>query len=123
MACDVCHATAAKAERAGLPATSQCMLCHENIKKDTPALRKLVRYAAESKPIPWVRLYKLRDFVFFSHAKHAAAKVECAACHGPVEQRAALTREIDAANMKFCLKCHRTRGASVQCNLCHELGQ
>lgn len=122
MACTVCHPTAAAAERAGLPAASQCMLCHENVKQSSPAIRKLARYAKEEKPVPWVRVYKLRDFVFFSHATHVAAKVECGACHGPVEKRDVLKQEVPT-DMKTCLDCHRLRGASVQCNLCHEIGQ
>ena len=122
VACSVCHATAATAERAGLPAASHCMLCHENVKQDSPAIRKLAGYQKENKPVPWVRVYRVPDFVFFSHAMHLAAKVECAACHGPVEQRAVLVQEVPTT-MKACVECHRTRGASIACNLCHELGQ
>ena len=122
MACNVCHPKAAGTARAGLPAASQCMLCHENLKKGSPAIRKLAGYAKENKPVPWVRIYRIPDYVFFSHAKHVTAKVECADCHGPVEQREVLTKEIPT-DMKTCLDCHRSRGASVQCNLCHELGQ
>ncbi|HYM11766.1 MAG TPA: cytochrome c3 family protein [Bryobacterales bacterium] len=121
VACSVCHATAATGERAGMPSTSECMLCHNNLKKDSSPIRKLVEYDKEKKPVPWVRVYLLPDFVFFSHAKHAAAKVECAACHGPVAQRSVLA-EIHV-KMKTCIDCHRMRGASIECNLCHELAQ
>jgi hypothetical protein len=98
------------------------MLCHDNLKKDSPAMRKLTAYAKQNRPVPWVRIYKLPDFVFFSHARHAAAKVECEACHGPVEKRDVLEREVPA-DMKTCVACHQDRGASAACNLCHELGQ
>ena len=98
------------------------MLCHENLKKHSPSARKLAGFAKENKPIPWVRIYRIPDYVFFSHAKHASAKVECAACHGPIEQRELLTKEMPT-DMMTCLDCHRSLGASVQCNLCHELGQ
>src|SRR5438046_1109610 len=66
VACNICHTTATTAERAGLPAASQCMLCHQNVKQDSPSIRKLAGYLKESKPIPWVRVYRVRDFVFFS---------------------------------------------------------
>jgi Cytochrome c7 and related cytochrome c/Class III cytochrome C family len=122
VACSVCHATATTGERAGLPSTAQCMLCHDNLKKDSAPIRKLVQYHQEHKPIPWVRVYPLPDFVFFSHARHAAAKVECAACHGPVAQRDVLVEEV-RVRMKTCVDCHRARGASIACNLCHELSQ
>lgn len=122
VACNICHTSATTGEQAGLPAVAQCMLCHENLKKDTAALRKLASYAQENKPVPWRRIYKVRDYVFFSHTKHTAARVECATCHGPVAQRTALAREVNL-NMKFCVDCHRRRGASMECSLCHELNQ
>ncbi len=121
MACNVCHATAATAERAGLPAAAQCMLCHENVKQESPAIRKLAAYAKDNKPIPWVRVYRLRDFVLFSHASHLAAKIDCVACHGPVEKRAVLKEEVPV-KMKTCVDCHQARRASLDCTLCHELG-
>ena len=122
VACNVCHATAEKAERAGMPPVAQCMLCHENVKRESPHIQKLAQYQKNNKPVPWVRVYRIPDFVFFSHAKHTAAKVECAACHGPVEQRDVLAKEV-ATDMKTCMDCHKSRGASLVCNLCHELGQ
>ena len=121
-ACNLCHATAATAERAGIPSVSQCMLCHEGVKKDAHSIRRLATYHKEGKPVPWVRVYRLPDFVFFSHARHLGAKIECAACHGPVEQREVLSQEVPAT-MKTCLDCHRSRDVSIACNLCHELGQ
>ncbi len=121
-ACNLCHATAATAERAGLPAASQCMLCHEGLKKESPLIRRLAAYHKEGKRIDWVRIYRIPDFVFFSHARHASAKIECVACHGPVEQREALQQEVPT-NMKACMDCHRSRGVSNACNICHELGQ
>ena len=121
-ACELCHTTAATAERAGLPVASQCMLCHEGVKKEIPSIRRLAEYAKQQRPIPWVRVYRVPDFIFFSHAKHVAVKIECGACHGPVQQRDVLAQEIPT-NMKACMDCHRARGASNACSLCHELGQ
>ena len=98
------------------------MLCHENLKKNSSASRKLARYHKQNKPVPWVRVYRVPAFVFFSHARHAAARIECAACHGPVEQSDLIAQEVPT-NMKTCMECHRSRGASNHCNACHELGQ
>src|SRR5262245_60860976 len=100
VACKGCHANATSAERAGLPSAAQCLLCHANIKKHGGVLDQLAAFQKEEKPIPWVRIYRLPDFVFFSHAKHGT-KVSCAECHGRVERRDVLTAEV-AHNMKTC---------------------
>jgi hypothetical protein len=120
--CALCHPNAGRAERAGLPSTGQCMACHDVIKRDSVLIQKLASFQKEAKPIPWVRIYRLPDFVFFSHGTHANAKVACAECHGPVPQRDALAAEI-IQNMKNCMDCHRLRKARNDCHLCHELGQ
>jgi len=72
--------------------------------------------------IPSRRVYKLPDFVVFSHAKHLVAKVECARCHGPVNERDRLTLEVEHT-MKACVDCHRQTKATIVCTACHELGQ
>ena len=120
--CSVCHPNAAKTARAGLPSAAQCMVCHAGIKKDSPAIQKLAALQAEPKPIPWARVYKLPDFIFFSHATHVNGKVACAECHGPVEQREVLAAEV-THNMKNCIECHLVRKVTSECNVCHELGQ
>lgn len=120
--CEVCHPNAARAERAGLPAAAQCMVCHAGIKKYSRLIQKLATFQKEEKPIPWARVYRLPDFVFFSHGTHVNGKVACAECHGPVEQRNALAAEI-IHNMKSCMDCHLVRKASQECHVCHELGQ
>ena len=120
--CNVCHPNAAKTARAGLPSAAQCMACHAGIKKDSPAIQKLAAFQAQPKPIPWARVYKLPDFIFFSHAPHVNGKVTCAECHGPVEQREALVAEV-THNMKNCMECHLVRKVTNECNVCHELGQ
>lgn len=76
---------------------------------------------AETK-IPSVRVYRLPDYVFFSHTRHFAAKVDCARCHGAVERREALTVEVDHS-MKGCVDCHKETNATIVCTACHELGQ
>jgi hypothetical protein len=120
--CNMCHPNAAKAERAGLPTASQCMLCHASIAKDSSDVRKLDAFDKDKKVIPWARVYQLPDFVFFSHAMHVNRKISCAECHGQVEQRDTLATEV-THNMKTCMACHSARGASNKCHVCHELGQ
>ena len=104
-----CHATVEKEERAGFPAAEKCGTCH-------------VTFPLDAKPFPSARVYQVADFVFFSHARHRAAGVECRACHGTVWQRDVLRREYPT-NMKACVECHKARRASVSCSICHELSQ
>jgi hypothetical protein len=122
MMCVDCHATVQHEERAGLPAAARCMHCHIDVRKDAPAIQRLARFAAEKKPIPWVRVYRLPDFVFFGHAKHVKAGVECQVCHGSVAGRDVLQKEV-STSMRMCVDCHRSRKASIDCSRCHELGQ
>ncbi|MBI4581608.1 MAG: cytochrome C, partial [Planctomycetes bacterium] len=37
------------------------------------------------KPIEWVRVHSVPDFVYFDHRAHVMAGVACQRCHGPVE--------------------------------------
>ena len=71
LACIDCHATATKGPRAGFPRVSGCMLCHEEIAKEKPAIRRLAALAADA--TPFERSEPLADFVIFSHARHMAA--------------------------------------------------
>ena len=121
MKCQECHAGAATGEQAGFPETGKCMACHVAIKRESPHIKVLAAARNARQRIPWVRVYKVPDFVFFSHLSHAKAKLSCAECHGPVETREVLTREIPT-DMATCMKCHAARGASNECALCHQLG-
>ena len=105
--CALCHAGAAKEERAGFPTVAQCRTCHTDMGDRT---------------IPSERKYRVPDFVFFSHRDHAAASLECAGCHGEVYQTADM-KPARPALMYACVNCHKEHKASVACNTCHELGQ
>lgn len=107
--CTDCHTKALAGERATIPQADRCNLCHDNIPQD--------------RRISWVRVYRLPDFVFFSHAAHTAkGGIDCQACHGPVATREVLQKEV-STSMRFCVDCHRGRNAPLDCSRCHELGQ
>ena len=63
------------------------MSCHQTFKADSPHIEKLAAAAREKKPIPWVRVYRLPAYVYFSHRVHTAAGATCVTCHGPVRER------------------------------------
>jgi hypothetical protein len=48
----------------GFPASSKCVSCHQTIKKDSAAIQKLATFDRNKPEIPWVRVYKVPDFVF-----------------------------------------------------------
>jgi hypothetical protein len=98
------------------------MLCHREIRKESGAIQRLAALPKDAKPFPQSRIYKLPDFVVFSHARHKSAHIDCSQCHGPVEQRDILIRELPL-KMKMCVDCHKSHDATVVCNACHELNQ
>jgi 5-methylcytosine-specific restriction endonuclease McrA len=122
MSCLVCHENADKKERAGIPDTAKCMVCHETIATDSPAIEKLTQIHRQGGKVSWVRVYQVPDFVFFSHSLHVRAGLDCATCHGPVQQREVLAKEV-STSMIACMNCHAGKGASLECHTCHELGQ
>jgi Cytochrome c7 and related cytochrome c/Class III cytochrome C family len=120
LTCLGCHTMAAPGDLAGLPGASFCMGCHDTIKKDSPAIQTLTAFVGDRKPIPWVRVYKLPGFVYFSHQVHyKEAHVECAVCHGPVAERTVIRQESSTA-MAECMKCHDEQKAPNGCDLCHD---
>lgn len=105
--CQNCHPGATRQARAGLPDAAKCTQCHPGFSKQE---------------IEWARIYKVPDFVFFSHQKHSGDGMQCTVCHGAVQTRDVLAKEV-STSMVACMDCHKARQASVACNVCHDLGQ
>lgn len=120
--CESCHNGVAKEERATLPSTTQCMNCHRAVIAAHPEVAKLKQAHDTARRVDWQRVYKLPDFVFFSHARHIKAEAKCADCHGPVAMRDVLLKEV-STSMTACMDCHKRTGATVSCEACHQLGQ
>jgi hypothetical protein len=117
--CKMCHPSPDPGESMTIAPPSVCMQCHSAIKTESPAIQKLAQYAAEGKPLPWVRIYAIPAYVDFSHRSHLAAKNTCEDCHGKVAERDVLYREVNL-NMGTCMDCHAGKRASTSCNFCHE---
>lgn len=118
--CNSCHGMAGSGEEAGIPSAADCMSCHQVIKAGSPAIKVLASYYHDKNEIPWIRVYRLPGFVFFSHKDHASGKVDCEDCHGPVRLEGVISKERDMS-MNFCVDCHRVRKVSFTCNTCHQL--
>jgi len=117
--CKTCHEMPDPGETMGIPAASKCMGCHQSVKKDSPAIQRLASYAAQNRPVPWVRVYEIPSYVSFTHKAHLESGANCETCHGPVAQRDQLWRETDI-KMGGCMNCHRLHKASLDCAYCHE---
>jgi len=117
--CRQCHANPDGGQMMTFPPSEICLSCHQAIAADRPSIQKLSALAAAG-PIPWVRVYTLPDYVFWSHAPHLKAGVTCEACHGPVGERDVTARETDVVTMLGCQRCHDQRRAPTDCGDCHE---
>jgi len=111
--CIYCHHTAENAKSAGIPSTNVCLNCHELVREGTNSGRfeiKKILANAENKTAPeWIRIHKLPDHVFFSHAQHAGAgNLDCKECHGLIEEEHLASQYADLS-MGWCLDCHRTK--------------
>jgi hypothetical protein len=150
ISCFYCHGGAETSRYAGLPALNICMNCHAQVTMsseaqkqpqpvESPELRKLYDALAlddvlapvegkTPKPVEWVRVHRLPDFVYFDHRAHVAASVSCQQCHGAVESMERL-RQAETLAMGWCVNCHRTVNetgvagkpvhASTDCVTCH----
>jgi hypothetical protein len=119
--CVFCHAGVEIAEQAGIPSVSQCMLCHQSTRTDSPEIQKLAAFAARHEEVPWVRIYTFEKpaAVRFSHKRHVKADVDCSVCHGDVAEATEMRREI-IWTMGKCIDCHRSKQASIDCLVCHK---
>ena len=130
--CKYCHSSARVSKHSGIPALNVCMNCHEYIAeyngeedlengytKDfyTNEIKKLYYavgwdeenqiYTGNTKPVKWIRIHNLPDFVYFNHSQHAeVAKIECQTCHGPVEEME-IMYQYSPLTMGWCIDCHK----------------
>jgi hypothetical protein len=113
MDCRYCHASVEVSAYAAIPATETCMNCHTRVKADSEELQPVRESYATGRPIPWVRIHKLPDYVYFSHQAHVTAGVSCVSCHGRVDQMAEV-RQVQPLSMAWCLECHRNPAPNVR---------
>lgn len=62
----------------------------------------------QAKPVKWVKVHNLPDFVYFNHSQHVAVgQIECQTCHGDVTEMDEIY-QFSTLNMGWCVNCHRT---------------
>jgi mono/diheme cytochrome c family protein len=143
IACQYCHTDARRSSYAGLPSLERCMGCHKIVgAADNPEIRKIHEYWQRRESVPWVNVFKVPEFTYFSHKPHVRAGVACQTCHGPIERMRVVGAETGRSlgndlknliglhppprplSMGWCVECHRrenTRGAHapLDCVTCH----
>jgi cytochrome c553 len=109
--CQYCHTLAGHSKSAGIPGVNVCWNCHSIVREGSHSgkhqINKVVEAYESSTPIQWIRVHNLQDHVFFSHAQHVTvAGIECADCHGPIEEMDRV-RQVSDLSMGWCINCHR----------------
>ena len=122
--CQYCHSIASYSKSAGFPSTNLCLNCHKIVKNGARSgkfeINKIMRAAESGQSIPWVRIHKLPDHAFFSHAQHVGAgKVQCQTCHGKIEEMD-LVKQFSDLSMGWCVNCHRATEVQFSTNKYYE---
>ncbi|MDF2438737.1 MAG: cytochrome c2 [Bacteroidota bacterium] len=119
--CQYCHSGVEKSKTAGIPSVNVCMNCHKGISSGattgTKEIAKIYEaagwdvekgeYNKPQKPIKWIKVHNLQDFVFFSHQQHVTVgKQDCANCHGDVKEMTTV-KQVSPLTMGWCIDCHR----------------
>jgi hypothetical protein len=104
--CRYCHTSVENSSFAGIPPTKTCMNCHSQIWTNAQILEPVRASFRDDKPLTWIRVNDLPDFVYFNHQIHIRQGVGCATCHGPVDKMP-LMYQASSLQMEWCLSCHR----------------
>lgn len=134
--CNYCHSSARTSKTSGIPSANVCMNCHKMVQEGTntgkdeiakiydaigfdPSTNSYIE-GYEQKPIKWVRIHNLPDFVYFNHSQHVTVgQLECQECHGPVEEMEELYQHAPLT-MGWCIDCHRTEEIKMEGNEYYE---
>jgi hypothetical protein len=119
--CNFCHSNPDHGVQMTLPPVAICMTCHTSVAIEKPAIQKLMSFATAGKRVPWVQVYGVPGFVFWSHAPHVQARVQCKDCHGDVEKMDVIYRATNVTTMGGCVECHKQRSGPTGCMSCHEV--
>lgn len=111
--CRYCHVGVERSAVASVPPTQVCMNCHKQVKADSPRLQALRTSWATGNPVPWVRVHKVADYVFFNHSQHVTRGVGCVECHGRIDQMVTV-KQVEPLSMGWCLECHRNPGPHLR---------
>ena len=117
--CRYCHSFEDVSGTSNVPGNNTCWNCHQHVQKESPKLQPLrdrmidpdpadpsKRHPDFGKPIQWVRVHKLPDYVYFNHSAHLNRGISCQSCHGDVDRMETVYQK-NSLSMGWCLECHR----------------
>lgn len=104
--CRYCHTTVEASAQASIPPTATCMNCHQAIRAESPLLLPVRQSYATGKPVEWIKVHDLPDFVYFNHSAHVTRGIGCVSCHGRVDKMETVYQAKELS-MGWCLNCHR----------------
>jgi hypothetical protein len=113
MDCRYCHTTVEKTAFASIPPTQTCMNCHTGIRPNSKALQPVRDSWASGKPVEWVKVHNLAQYVYFNHSAHVNHGVGCIECHGRIDRMDVVT-QVKPLSMGWCLECHRDPGPHLR---------
>ena len=142
--CQYCHSSAKHSKHSGIPSVNVCMNCHKNISEVAEGTKvewdgvtygkaeldkeiakvydaagwnpDELEYTGNTKPIKWIRIHNLPDFVYFNHSQHVTvAGLKCQKCHGPVEEMDEM-RQFSPLTMGWCIDCHKETKVDLKGN-------
>ena len=134
--CRYCHSGVDTSSHANIPGANTCMSCHKNVKANSPLLEPIRNsyYGEDTNKdgqlseeedlngdgllsagpsVPWVRIHKTPDYVYFNHAIHVNRGRSCVECHGRIDQME-VVHHAEPLSMSFCLECHRNPEKSLR---------
>jgi hypothetical protein len=111
--CRYCHTSVETSSFAGIPPTKTCMNCHSQLWSTAPILEPVRASFRDDRPLHWIRVHDLPDFVYFNHSIHIKKGVGCETCHGRVDEMP-LMRQKASLQMEWCLGCHRNPESFVR---------
>ena len=104
--CRYCHTSVEVSPSAGIPPTKTCMNCHSILFSNTSYLEPVRASFRDDKPLRWIRVHDLPDFVYFNHSIHVKKGIGCETCHGRVDQMPLMYQQ-NSLQMEWCIECHR----------------
>jgi hypothetical protein len=127
--CKYCHTGATVSPQAIVPPVATCMNCHSVARKNRPEIIRLTAYYEKGIALPWKRIHRVPDYAYFNHSVHVNRGIDCANCHGNVENME-VVQQVSELTMGACLQCHRNaparlasvpgiRKGSENCWTCH----
>lgn len=129
--CEYCHSGVLESKHALIPSANVCMNCHVAVNEahcsGEDEIKKIYEHTGwdpskmaylhadgkyydvprEDKPIKWVKVHNLQDFVYFNHSQHVVVGgLECETCHGDM-QNMGVAEQYAPLTMGWCIDCHR----------------